>query len=64
MSALREAAERTARMGRFPTPRADRKLETEKAAEWVRLLVADAEAREVAREDWDDFLRRIGVLGG
>lgn len=51
-------------MGRLPTPRADRKLETEKAAEWIRLLVADVGAREVAREDWNDFLRRVGVIDG
>lgn len=64
MSALRDAAERTLRMGRLPTPRADRKLETEKAAEWVRELVVDVEAREVAKEGWDDFLRRIGAIDG
>lgn len=64
MSALREAADRIARMGRLPTPRADRKLETEKAAEWIRLLVADVGAREVAREDWNDFVRRVGVIDG
>lgn len=64
MTALREAADRIARLGQLPTPRLDRRLEIEKAAEWIELLVADAAARELVNEDWDDFLRRIGVIDG
>ena len=60
MSGLREAAERIARMGRFATPSPDRKLECEKAA--ARLVTRETgAARE--KEPWDDFLRRIGVIG-
>lgn len=64
MTALSEAADRIARLGRLPTPRLDRRLETEKAAEWIELLVADAAERELVQEGWDDFLSRIGVIDG
>lgn len=64
MTALRETADRIARLGRLPTPRLDRKLATEKAAERIELLVADIAGREAMQEDWGEFLRRIGVLGG
>lgn len=58
MSALRDAAERIARMGRFQTPNASRRLACEKA-----LGTLDGrEARiQSTKESWDDFLRRIGV---
>lgn len=62
MSALRDAADRIARMGRFATPRPDRRLQTEQAADRIGELVA--EARETTGEEWDDFLRRLGVIGG
>jgi hypothetical protein len=64
MTALRDAADRVARLGRLPAPRLDRRLETEKAAERIELLVADAAARELVQEDWDAFLNRIGVIDG
>lgn len=61
MSGLREAAERIARMGRFASPPLERKLEIEKARD--RLVTRETgSSRE--REPWDDFLRRIGVIGG
>jgi hypothetical protein len=60
VSGLRDAAERIARSGRFATPPADRKLETEKVAD-ILLRRGIGVARE--KEPWDDFLRRIGVIG-
>jgi hypothetical protein len=61
VSGLREAAERTARMGRLASPLAKRKLEMEKACD--RLVNRETgSARE--REPWDEFLRRIGIIGG
>jgi hypothetical protein len=64
VSALRDAADRIAKMGRFVTLSHDRRLETEKAADWIGALATDVETRERTQEEWDDFLRRIGVIGG
>lgn len=59
MSGLREAAERIARIGRYPTPSSDRLLHCEKAA----AKLADRETGVLdSQEEWDDFLRRIGVI--
>lgn len=61
MSALRNAAERLANLGRFPNPNPDRRLDCEKVA-------AKLEGREVRQAEtselWDDFLRRIGLIEG
>lgn len=60
MSGLRETAERIAGMGGLPAPRRDRVSAIERAA--ARLASqSSGTLREV--EPWDDFLRRIGVLG-
>jgi len=63
MSALRDTAERIARLGRFPTPSPDRKLESEKAADAVRQRIAEGRDRGPA-EPWDTFLVRIGLIDG
>jgi len=61
MSALRDAATRIADMGRFATPSPDRRLACEKAA--ARLDPLSGRTRR-APEEWDAFLRRIGVTDG
>lgn len=59
MSGLRQTADRVAASGRYPAPRADRRLAIERAS--VRLAeLPTGDGREA--EPWDDFLRRIGVI--
>lgn len=58
MSALRDAADRIARMGRLPARPADRQLQCEKAA---IALQGRAAGNARTQEPWDDFLRRIGL---
>ncbi|WP_374944917.1 hypothetical protein [Sphingomonas sp.] len=60
MSALRDAAERLARSGRLPVPNPDRRLQCEKAA---LALAERGSGSRADKEPWDDFLRRIGILG-
>ena len=63
MSALREAADRIARIGRLPVPNPDRKLVTEKAADAIRDRLAEGHIRGPS-EPWDAFLVRIGLIDG
>lgn len=63
MSALRDTAERIARLGRFPTPNPDRKLESEKAADGIRQRITEGRDSGPA-EPWDAFLVRIGLIDG
>ncbi len=59
MSGLRETAERIAGMDRLPARRHDQTLAIEKAA--ARL--GDRSGGKIHdAEQWDDFLRRIGVI--
>lgn len=61
MSGLRGAADRIAGMGRLPAGKAERRMETERAA--IRL--EGRETRSLAeKEPWDEFLRRIGLVDG
>jgi hypothetical protein len=59
MSALRDAAQRIATMGRLPAGKADRQLDSEKAA--ARLKGRETRSL-VDKEPWDAFLHRIGVI--
>lgn len=60
MSGLRQTADRIAAGGRYAAPRPDRRLAIERAA--IRLAdKPTGDARE--SEPWDDFIRRIGVIG-
>lgn len=61
MSALREVADRIARMGSFPTPNADRRLDCERM---LATLGGCERGERRETEDWDDFLRRIGLIDG
>lgn len=63
MSALRNAAERIVRLGRFAVPNPDRKLETEKAADQIRQRLSEGRDSGPA-ESWDAFLVRIGAIDG
>jgi hypothetical protein len=60
MSATRNATARAVAAGRLPAPNPDRVLLIEKAA--ARLQDRDSGTIDEA-EPWDDFLKRIGVLG-
>ena len=59
MTDLRDAAIRIAGMGRFPQPRADRKLAIEKAADRLANRPTGTLGES---EPWDEFLHRIGVI--
>ena len=60
MSGLRGAAERLAKSGRLPIPNLERQLLIEK----VLLTLSDRDTGVLNdKEPWDDFLRRIGVIG-
>ena len=63
MSALRDTAERIARLGRFAVPNPDRKLESEKAADTIRQRLAEGRGSGPS-EPWDAFLARIGLIDG
>lgn len=63
MSALRDTAERIGRLGRFPVPNPDRKLESEKAADDIRQRLAEGRDSGPA-EPWEVFLMRIGLIDG